>query len=472
MADFDLNVEEVLESWTIAQAIRELIANALDEQVLTDTDPIVVQAVADDCWEIRDFGRGLRYEHLTLNESPEKQANSHRVIGRFGVGLKDALAVLHRRNVSVRISSAHNDITLVERPKAAFDDVVTLHARVAQPGTTSIGTSILLTGVSGADVQAAKEMFLVFAGETQFESTKYGQILGRRSGSHARIYVHGVVVAEEPNFAFSYNITSLTEPMRKALNRERSHVGRTAYSDRVKAMLLSAASHDVARVLTSDLARVVEGTNYDETGWTDVQVRACQVLSTTGQVLFATPSELRFQSRFVEYGAREGLDVVAIPEAAGRKLLGLADLAGQPVQGISQFAATWAEKFEYDFVAAESLTSVERSIYGLAAPLLVIGTPAGYSIPEVRISNTIQPSLHDDNASGVWDSSLPAIVIRRDRLVSLETFAGTLLHELAHAISGHTDLTLEFEQCLSEVLGRIGGAACGAAGAGAGVGEA
>ncbi len=39
---FDLNIERVLEHWTIAHAIREIIANALDEQALTGiADPVV-----------------------------------------------------------------------------------------------------------------------------------------------------------------------------------------------------------------------------------------------------------------------------------------------------------------------------------------------------------------------------------------------------------------------------------------------
>ena len=34
---FDLNIEEVLENWEIYHALREIIANALDEQILTKT---------------------------------------------------------------------------------------------------------------------------------------------------------------------------------------------------------------------------------------------------------------------------------------------------------------------------------------------------------------------------------------------------------------------------------------------------
>jgi hypothetical protein len=35
--EFDLNIEPVLENWTLAHAIRELIANAPDEAALTGT---------------------------------------------------------------------------------------------------------------------------------------------------------------------------------------------------------------------------------------------------------------------------------------------------------------------------------------------------------------------------------------------------------------------------------------------------
>jgi hypothetical protein len=35
MREFDLNIERVLENWTVAHALREIVANALDEHALT-----------------------------------------------------------------------------------------------------------------------------------------------------------------------------------------------------------------------------------------------------------------------------------------------------------------------------------------------------------------------------------------------------------------------------------------------------
>lgn len=143
--DFDLNIEKVLDGWDISHAIREIIANALDESILTSTTiPEIVQRGAG-CWIIRDFGRGLRYQHLTQKENAEKRRRARDIVGRFGVGLKDALAVLDRRSVKVQICSSHDRISLVHKPKAGFPDVTTLHARVTTSSESTMrGTEVAL----------------------------------------------------------------------------------------------------------------------------------------------------------------------------------------------------------------------------------------------------------------------------------------------------------------------------------------
>jgi hypothetical protein len=52
--------------------------------------------------------------------------------------------------------------------------------------------------------------------------------------------------------------------------------------------------------------------------------------------------------------------------------------------------------------------------------------------------------------------------IRRDQLKSLDAFAGVLLHEIAHARSGCDDVTREFENELTELLGVAAAAAVSA----------
>lgn len=66
-------------------------------------------------------------------------------------------------------------------------------------------------------------------------------------------------VAEEQNYLFSFDITSPTKALRAALNRERSNVGRTAYTDRVKAILPSGDDEVAdARPVVPDAGQVAQ----------------------------------------------------------------------------------------------------------------------------------------------------------------------------------------------------------------------
>src|SRR5260370_10076504 len=184
--NFDLNIEKILEGWGVKHAIREVIANALDEQVLSHTQDITIGTDRSGNWHIRDFGRGLRYEDLTQNENLEKLNNAGKVIGKFGVGLKDALATLNRRGILARIVSAHCEISLTEAPKHDFEDVVTLQAAIRPSSSPDmVGTDFELQGVSAADINAAKDFFLRFSGERVLDTTPNGQILDRAAGRDA-----------------------------------------------------------------------------------------------------------------------------------------------------------------------------------------------------------------------------------------------------------------------------------------------
>jgi len=122
----------------------------------------------------------------------------------------------------------------------------------------------ILCGIS-CPAESCRDFFLRFSGERVLDNTVHGQILERTVARDARVYVTGLLVAQEERFAFSHNITSLTTAMRRALNGERTNVGRTAYTDRVKSMLLSSQSEEVAQVLATDFSNIERSTQHD--GW-------------------------------------------------------------------------------------------------------------------------------------------------------------------------------------------------------------
>jgi hypothetical protein len=454
---FDLNIESILEGWEISHAIREVIANALDEQALTNSKDVEITKDRDGSWHVRDHGRGLRYEHLTQNENEEKLQNSIKVIGKFGVGLKDALATLYRRNVTVRVHSKYGDITLEFAAKQDFNDVLTLHAVISSPSDPTLaGTDFVFVGASDGDIAAAKDLFLKFSEEEALDMTRYGQILRRHAKRSARIYVKGLLVAEEENFAFSYNITSLTAAMNKALNRERANVGRTAYADRVKAMLLASDSHAVAETLTEDLIGIEQGKNHEEVDWVDVAVHACQILNATSKVVFVTALQRTTLPDAVDHAIADGIRVVTLPENIKERLRGIKDIKGNLVRDLEVYQREWAESFEFKFVERGDLSVKERTIFDRYKEIaaLIGGFPGG--VKEIRISETMRPDFTGiRDAIGLWESDKHRIIVKRSQLRSLEAFGGTLLHELTHARTGYDDVTREFEEALTVALGKI-----------------
>ena len=455
MKKFDLNIEKVLEDWEVYHAAREVIANALDEQILTNTSEIKIFK-ENNKWHIRDFGRGIKYEHLTQNECDEKLKNPEKVIGKFGVGLKDAFATFDRKNIKVLIKSKFSDITLGKSSKADFDDITTLHALVSEPSNSKIqGTDFIIDGIEDKDIELAKDFFLKFSDEIELETTQYGVVLDKNK-KIARIYINGLRVAEEENFLFSYNITSITKKIKKSLNRERTNVGRSAYTDRVKSILLECKGKQVAEYLVKDLQKFELGESHDELSWIDVSVHACKLLNAKDNVIFLTPWELSDAQTMADRAKRDGIRIITIPENVKSKTRGLKDIDGNEIRDLEEYTTQWNDSFEFKFIDEKSLSKKEKEIFARKNDIfsLIGGKPA--KIKEVLISETMRlETLGYDEACGVWEEKENRIVIKRNQLKYMVSFAGILLHETAHAICEASDITIEFENELTHLLGKL-----------------
>ena len=458
--EFDLNIERVLENWTVAHALREVIADALDEQALTGTAEPQIFADAEDRWHIRDLGRGLRYEHLTQNENKEKLSHPDQVVGKFGVGLKDALATFDRHRISVVIRSRHGDITTGKQAKHGFDDIETLHALIADPADPGfVGTEFILSGraLTERQVDEAKGLFLRYSGDEELGVTPFGSVLRRtHSRAKARIYVNGLRVAEEDNFLFSYNITSPTAALRRALNRERSNVGRSAYTDRVKAILLACDQDEVIDALVADLQKYEQGTWHDETQWLDVGLHACKQLNARRPVIFLTAFELSYAAEFVQRARNDGYEIIVVPETIRRKLPSLRDAAGNPIRDLDRYRDEWQDSFRFTFVEPADFSAAERAVWDALPRIFTARGGRPRHVRDVRISETMRlMEGRYTEAVGVWEPGEGRVIVKRTQLQSLAIFAGTILHELSHALSGAPDVSIEFEQQLTEELGGV-----------------
>jgi len=455
MKNFDLNIDKILENWEVSHAVRELIANAIDEHVLTSTDPPQIFHDSNGWWHVRDFGRGLRYQDLIQTENPEKIGHPN-LIGKFGIGLKDALATFDRRGIKVLIRSAAGDISLARVSKHSFDDLVTLHATVSPPSDPSmVGTDCCIYGVSESDIDAAKGLFLTFSTVPPLETARFGTVLARGNGP-ACIYINGMKVAEEDNFLFSYNITSLNATLRKALNRERQNLGRSAYSDRIRGILLGAQSETIAAKLSDDLQRQPYGDAHDELSWLDVQEHAVRILSAKRKVLFISTTDAIMRPEIVDTARTSGYQVLTVPDNLAKKIEGITDTAGQPVTAISQFIRQHNESFQFQWIQPTQLTQTESAVWQYVDRILacVGGRPS--IVSDIRISETMSSDTFSGcHTLGLWDPQNRWIILKRSLLTSLEEFAGTLLHETIHAKYGLPDVSRDFERQLTDLCGKL-----------------
>ena len=439
---FDLNIEKVLENWTVSDALREIIANALDEKTLSNSKDIEIYK-ENNTWHVRDFGRGIQYKHFTQNENNEKN-QAECLIGKFGVGLKDALAVFYRHNCEVSIDSKYHHISIQMAPKTGFD-VLTLHALFQPPKDQSfVGTDFAINGVSDLDVEKAKTMFLVFSSSNLLEKTKYGEIYSCSNGN-AHIYINGVMVATENNFMFSYNITSMNTQIKKALNRERTNVGRSAYADTVKNILKSSSSDIVLFQLVRDLQHRMSGTNKDETTWVDVAKHAATVLNKTENVVFMTPS----QRADISNQQKEILD------ESGKKLVLVTEDIYQKIQSdvptFGDVYRQYSNSFRYSFIEYQDLTEQEKKVFDLHTSILDLLSNRFRICQEIKISETIRTDQFGNTTLGIRDGN--RVILKRDVLSDPISFCGTLAHELCHYQHGYDDNSRSFENDLTNMLG-------------------
>lgn len=451
---FDLNIDKILENWECRHAIREIIANALDEQKLTGTRDIEIIKESD-YWIIRDYGRGLRYEHLVQKENSEK-LNTPGLIGKFGIGLKDALATFDRHGVEVSIFSKYSDITICRLNKKGFDNLVTLHAKIMEPTRKIEGTEFRLSNISDSDMSEAKKMFLKFSKEPIIGNARFGEVLERNSNG-GNIYINGVLVANEPNFLFGYNITNLDSQLKKSINRERSNVGRSAYAPLVRKILLNCESEDVCKKLSDDLSQFSQGENHDELKWIDVQEHAVRITAKSKPVVFVTTNDIKEHTDLVNEAGNNNRNVVVIPENLSKKIeITNNSETTDKITTFKEFTKQRSENYEYLFSDEITFSEEEKYNYNLIDSIfeLIGGKPA--IIKEIKISETMQKDIVTFSpCQGLWDPKTNRIIIYREILKDKKKFLGTLLHEIAHAKSGCSDASRGFEQELTNMLGIV-----------------
>ena len=329
-----------------------------------------------------------------------------------------------------------------------------MHGLIYPPERDIEGTDIVLDGITQDQIDQAKRNFLRFTDDQLIEETKFGEVYATPDGEDSRIYITGLRVATEDNFLFSYNITKTTKQVRDALNRERSNVGRTAYSSRVKDVLQECKTTDVAQRLVDDFENFTDGTTHDEVNWKPIRLHAVKLLNERDDVVFATVDETHSRADLLNHAKADGYRVVTVPENIRDEIEDEKDSEGNRIRDVGEYLEEYNESFEYEWVSEGEMTDSERKVWNCRQNILdLLDQPP---VEEIRVSETIRMTDRGEMANGVWVDDEQRIIVRRQQLDSVRAFASTLLHEIAHPRSGGwPDLSRPFEDALTDLLGEV-----------------
>ena len=244
---------DYVQGWSVRDALRELIANALD-------------ACAEDkvsiSWNgglavIEDEGKGLRRENLVIGNSGSREIGT--AIGTFGEGLKRACLALSkggRRTVVETVGFTAE--AAIERSAVLNSDVLVMRIR---ENSRTIGTRITARA-DEFELEEAKSMFLAFDGERKEIAD------GLYEGGESAVYVNGAMVRKIDGIGFSYDFA---DPFsKKALGRDRNSFADQTYEwNKIFSILTDVKDRDLMkRILTELRDHTEEGYAFSRCCWT------------------------------------------------------------------------------------------------------------------------------------------------------------------------------------------------------------
>ena len=426
---FDLNIKKILKEWKVADALREIIANAIDESVITQTkSPEIYKE--NNQWIIEDYGRGITISDFLQDENQEK-LNNKNVIGKFGVGLKDSIAVLFRNEVNFSIKTKEFTAYPQEHKKQGFDEE-TIHMSIDNAKQKMVGTKFIFENVDDIDIENAKNNFLIFKNLQVLFENDFGQIIKSNYDEGSKIYFNGMQISEDKNYSFSYNITKTNKKLSSKMNRERKSLGRDAYSELISKIITPEIPDEVINYFIHDEE------NSGELTIKKIRKIIYEAINKNENYVFMTKEKYELMSE----RERE------IIKLLGKEIKIIKDVDQDLTDNLcneSDAIKEYEINFKYEEVSKKLLSKWEKMNLEKIEKILKL-LDKDKEIVIVRKNNPLNSDYY-----GFWLPREPQkIFIIKKVLLNWSNLLKTLIHEYAHSISGYEDLTREFEDDLSE----------------------
>ncbi len=195
---------------------------------------------------------------------------------------------------------------------------------------------------------------------------------------------------------------------------------------------------------------------HDELSWQDVQLYASQQLRKFhSNSTFITSDDLQKTPSIIDDMKRSGFCPVVVPSNLANKMedynKGAKD--GEVFTTTNQFVSDIQSKFKPVFIEPDKLIEAEKKIYEKTEQILRLIGGLPRQVKDIKIVEKIYESEFYYETLGLWQPDENRILIKRKQLCSIKDYAGTLLHECAHAMSSADDVNRDFESELTKIIG-------------------
>lgn len=258
----DLNIGQAyLSEWNESMAIRELIANAIDE---TNDGKIDIKRLSKDKWSITNIGNEIKPENFVINEGDKA--------------------------LFIKIYNNTEEWT---------------------------GTEIILDKCGDSFIEEAKAHFLIYRENNYkvLDRTKYGDVLLENSkGQNGTIYLNGIKIAYENTFLYSYNIKIEEDTLKKGISRERCNLSREIYKDSLKRIINDIKSEEVLNGYYNKIIKTRDGSLSGELVYKDTQLRTIEyrLKNKYNLVIFPSERKVNLVSLYTELSLKEGITVISL----------------------------------------------------------------------------------------------------------------------------------------------------------------
>ena len=439
----DINIKMILENWTVPMALRELYANALDETVLCNLDSHPKITYQNNELKIIDFGRGIKTDDFVQNENLEK-INSDNMIGKFGIGLKDSIAVLFRNNKRITIQSNKGIFTPVLNNKHGIDEnIETIHISKKNSNGSFIGTTITINDISLDEYNEFTSFFTFFSPNLHKINSNYGDLILNLNKNISKIFYNDMQVSEDDGLIFSYNINKPNKKFLKSLNRERTFISRDGYSDSIVKIIKNLDKNDpyFLKVINSIYDSRNDNNNSE---WNFIDVKEFVLKNIDKKIIIFNNNDNQ-NAVFESYAKDEGYELCYLNNK---------DYIALENRGIYTF-----NKFIYDFTSSYETQEIKQWDFNVEESNN--WDDAIYYLKNLSLKwkklkilfNKINFKVIEGHPSAKGITNGMQIEIVRKCLNNKNELISTLLHEICHVISESDDGTIEFESCLTECMG-------------------